>query len=320
MKVKVGPITAQYKGTAKLAEVDEATHRIVIDASGRDTRGPGQRQGDDRRHDGRRRRRHARRRRHRPLDHRQGRAVRPGRARRRLVEADGAVRREPRTRRARRVDADTPPRGAPTTVDSGAESTTPARPPADRLRARPNRSTCSRSRAHRPPSALIPVGVGRRGAVRRSGASCGAPAATDASPATRDSRPRPRDPRSAPRASPDRRIEPVFDPAGPVLGIDPGLSRCGYGVGRTRARPDAGRRVRRHPHRPGDAAARAARRARRRAGRRSSPRSGRRRCRSSGCCSRPTRAPRSRSGRRAGSRSSPPPAPASRSRSTARTR
>jgi carbon monoxide dehydrogenase subunit G len=41
VKVKVGPITAQYKGTAKLAEVDEANHRIVIDASGRDTRGQG---------------------------------------------------------------------------------------------------------------------------------------------------------------------------------------------------------------------------------------------------------------------------------------
>ena len=41
VKVKVGPITAQYKGTAKLAEVDEASRRIVIDASGRDTRGQG---------------------------------------------------------------------------------------------------------------------------------------------------------------------------------------------------------------------------------------------------------------------------------------
>jgi carbon monoxide dehydrogenase subunit G len=41
VKVKVGPITAQYKGAAKLAEVDEANHRIVIDASGRDTRGAG---------------------------------------------------------------------------------------------------------------------------------------------------------------------------------------------------------------------------------------------------------------------------------------
>jgi carbon monoxide dehydrogenase subunit G len=41
VKVKVGPITAQYKGAAKLVEVDEANHRLVIDASGRDTRGQG---------------------------------------------------------------------------------------------------------------------------------------------------------------------------------------------------------------------------------------------------------------------------------------
>jgi carbon monoxide dehydrogenase subunit G len=41
VKVKVGPITAQYKGTATLAEVDEAGRRIVIDATGRDTRGQG---------------------------------------------------------------------------------------------------------------------------------------------------------------------------------------------------------------------------------------------------------------------------------------
>jgi carbon monoxide dehydrogenase subunit G len=41
VKVKVGPITAQYKGTATLAEVDESGRRIVLDASGRDTRGQG---------------------------------------------------------------------------------------------------------------------------------------------------------------------------------------------------------------------------------------------------------------------------------------
>jgi carbon monoxide dehydrogenase subunit G len=41
VKVKVGPITAQYKGAARLAEVDEVGRRIVIDASGRDTRGQG---------------------------------------------------------------------------------------------------------------------------------------------------------------------------------------------------------------------------------------------------------------------------------------
>ncbi len=100
VKVKVGPITAQYKGTAKLAEVDETNRRIVIDASGRDTRGQGNAKATivvtmapegagtkvDVATD--------------LVDHRQGRAVRPGRARRRVVEADGAVRRERRARRA----------------------------------------------------------------------------------------------------------------------------------------------------------------------------------------------------------------------------
>ena len=39
VKVKVGPITAQYKGTAKLAEADETADRIVLGRAGRDTRG-----------------------------------------------------------------------------------------------------------------------------------------------------------------------------------------------------------------------------------------------------------------------------------------
>lgn len=41
VKVKVGPITAQYKGTARFTEVDDKEHRAVISASGRDTRGQG---------------------------------------------------------------------------------------------------------------------------------------------------------------------------------------------------------------------------------------------------------------------------------------
>ena len=41
VKVKVGPITAQYKGTAKFTELDEANRRIVLEASGRDSRGAG---------------------------------------------------------------------------------------------------------------------------------------------------------------------------------------------------------------------------------------------------------------------------------------
>jgi hypothetical protein len=41
VKVKVGPISAQYKGAARIVEADVATRRIVIKAEGRDTRGQG---------------------------------------------------------------------------------------------------------------------------------------------------------------------------------------------------------------------------------------------------------------------------------------
>jgi len=41
VKVKVGPITAQYKGVARFVEKDDDAHRAVIDAQGRDTRGQG---------------------------------------------------------------------------------------------------------------------------------------------------------------------------------------------------------------------------------------------------------------------------------------
>ena len=41
VKVKVGPISAQYKGTAKFIEKDDAQHRAVLLAEGRDTRGQG---------------------------------------------------------------------------------------------------------------------------------------------------------------------------------------------------------------------------------------------------------------------------------------
>jgi len=41
VKVKVGPITAQYKGTARFLERDEDAGRVVLSASGRDTRGQG---------------------------------------------------------------------------------------------------------------------------------------------------------------------------------------------------------------------------------------------------------------------------------------
>jgi uncharacterized protein len=41
VKVKVGPITAQYKGVARITESDDINHRAVILAEGRDTRGQG---------------------------------------------------------------------------------------------------------------------------------------------------------------------------------------------------------------------------------------------------------------------------------------
>ncbi len=41
MKVKIGPITANYKGTVRYEETDEANHRAVLQATGRDARGQG---------------------------------------------------------------------------------------------------------------------------------------------------------------------------------------------------------------------------------------------------------------------------------------
>jgi carbon monoxide dehydrogenase subunit G len=41
VRVKVGPITASYAGTARFVTKDEAAHRFVLEASGRETRGGG---------------------------------------------------------------------------------------------------------------------------------------------------------------------------------------------------------------------------------------------------------------------------------------
>jgi carbon monoxide dehydrogenase subunit G len=41
VKVKVGPMTAQYRGTARFLERDEAGRRAVLKAEGRETRGQG---------------------------------------------------------------------------------------------------------------------------------------------------------------------------------------------------------------------------------------------------------------------------------------
>ncbi|MEU4038481.1 SRPBCC family protein [Streptomyces collinus] len=41
VKVKVGPVTVTYRGTAVFEEQDEGAHRMVLVASGRETRGQG---------------------------------------------------------------------------------------------------------------------------------------------------------------------------------------------------------------------------------------------------------------------------------------
>jgi carbon monoxide dehydrogenase subunit G len=41
VKVKLGPLSLSYKGTAKFTEKDEASHTIAIQASGKETRGAG---------------------------------------------------------------------------------------------------------------------------------------------------------------------------------------------------------------------------------------------------------------------------------------
>ena len=46
VKVKVGPISAQYKGVATFLEKDEDNYRIVIRGEGRDTRGAGNASAD----------------------------------------------------------------------------------------------------------------------------------------------------------------------------------------------------------------------------------------------------------------------------------
>src|SRR3954471_9363111 len=41
MKIKIGPITASYKGTVKIQEADEAAHMVAMRAQAKDARGQG---------------------------------------------------------------------------------------------------------------------------------------------------------------------------------------------------------------------------------------------------------------------------------------
>ena len=46
VKVKLGPLSLTYKGTAKFTDKDQASHTISIEATGKETRGVGHRVGD----------------------------------------------------------------------------------------------------------------------------------------------------------------------------------------------------------------------------------------------------------------------------------
>ena len=102
VKVKVGPVTAQYKGKASFQEKDEAGRRCVLKAEGRDTRGQGNANALDHHHLHRRGRQDPGGDRHRSDHHRPGRPVRPGRAGRRELEAHRPVRVLPGDERHRR--------------------------------------------------------------------------------------------------------------------------------------------------------------------------------------------------------------------------
>ena len=113
VKVKLGPIALVYNGSGTFVEKDEAAHRLVIDAKGKDKRGNGtagamvtavMTDAGERR-DGRRGH-------HRPDHHRQGRAVRPRqRDQGRLRQAARPVRGLPRAAAERRPTPPTHPRG-----------------------------------------------------------------------------------------------------------------------------------------------------------------------------------------------------------------
>ena len=197
VKVKVGPITAQYKGKATFVERDEAAGRVVLRAEGRDTRGQGNANaiitatmtadgdgtkvtvGD------------------RPDHHRQGGPVRAGRAGRgerqaarpvrRLPRADGPggrrarSRRRPRRRRRAASGAHGPGAGAigvvavagspwpwtwrlrrPRPAIRTARRRLPRRRCARSISPKPSPSTCSTPPAARSPSGWLPVVGGRR--------------------------------------------------------------------------------------------------------------------------------------------------------------
>ncbi len=187
VKVKLGPIALVYNGTGTFVEKDEATHRLVIDAKGKDKRGNGtagamvtatmtEAVG----------RRHRRRGQDRPQHHRQGRPVRPRRRDPgRLRQAARPVRGLPRAAADRRAEAGGTPRessggGVRPGASSGGSHDRVQPPP------RPRRPHPSPRRARRPRRP-------RRATTRSTWAlpccrCCCAPTGSRPSPSSRSSR------------------------------------------------------------------------------------------------------------------------------------
>ena len=105
VKVKVGPITVTYGGTASFLEKDEAQRIAVIEARGKETRGSGTATAPGDRAAVRQRRRLDQGcGDHRPVGHRQAGPVRPRRDERRRQQAARPVRRLPGRRAGRELD------------------------------------------------------------------------------------------------------------------------------------------------------------------------------------------------------------------------
>ena len=98
VKVKVGPITAQYKGEARFVEKDDANHRAVLERQGPRHPGPGQRQRPHHRHARRPGDRHPGDGHHRPHASPARWPSSAGASRRRERQAPRPVRRQPRAR------------------------------------------------------------------------------------------------------------------------------------------------------------------------------------------------------------------------------
>ena len=217
VKIKVGPITAQYKGVAKITEADETTHTGRPAGRGSRHARSGHRVGHRHRHAHARRRGHRGAHRHRPQRHRQGGAVRPRRDGRRVEQAPRPVRAEPRARRpewrCRPLGTRPTTRARPSRRRSRARRPRPRpRGGVDRARARSTRrrrspSTCSTARAVRWRSGL-PRSSSRWS--RSSPSACSASAGSVARPPRAADRLHPSGPSTA-RAVAARSIEPVFD-------------------------------------------------------------------------------------------------------------